>query len=178
MENIELEADRLKKVKGKSIESLYRTLSKNNYRMLQMVDRKSGILVSLNAIIISLLISLKSSTISVAGLTHTPEIILISSSISLVLSLMAIRPFMVSSASVLGESHQLVNIEAIRNSTIQEYKSKMNTILKDDNQVYEAMTEDIFFIGKNIDRKHKILQLSAGVFVLGHIISALSGIFF
>lgn len=168
MENkIQLSEERLKKAKAKSIESLFRTLSKNNYRLQQMIDRKANILISVNAIILSFII-----TVRFSGVERLPNevpflILLLSCLLSMILSLMSVRPFLVTKAGLGMQDNNLVNIETIKSLSLKAYKDKMNTVLSDDNTVYDAMVEDIFFIGKNIHRKHIILQLSATVFVIG-----------
>ncbi|MEL6989181.1 MAG: Pycsar system effector family protein [Bacteroidota bacterium] len=173
MKEILLEENRIKKIKGKSVESLFRTLSKNNYRMLQMIDRKGGILISLNAIIVSIIISIKSSGIIPDAADFMPVILLITCPLSMILSLFAIRPFAVRSSSLGMQENNLVNIDVIQELDIQDYKAKMNNVLRDDNRVYDAMTEDLFFIGKNIHRKHKFLQWSAAIFVVGFLSTAI-----
>lgn len=169
---IHITQERSKKIRGKSIESLFRTLSKNNYRLQQMIDRKANILVSVNTIILTLILSFKYSDLHLTIPGISIYILFSTCLASMLLALMSVRPFVVSTKSLKMRKNNLVNIAVIQQLSISDYKIKMNEILKLDDLVYDAMTEDIFFIGKNIQRKHWLLQLSATVFVLGLIITS------
>lgn len=171
---VNLSDERIKKIKGKSIESLFRTLSKNNYRLQQMIDRKANILISVNSIILSIIISIKFVNIATFENQNTIIILTLSAAISIFFALAAVRPFVINTQMLNMKSNNLLNIEAIKSNTIDQYKTKMNEVLENDNSVYDSMTEDIFFIGKNIHRKHILLQLSASIFFFGLLISAFS----
>ena len=47
-------------------------------------------------------------------------------------------------------------------------------LLKDRNYVYKSLTKDLYFLGKVLDRKYRILRLTYTIFVAGTIISLIS----
>jgi len=46
---------KLEKFDSRGIQTLFRTLSRNHYNLLKMVDNKAGIIITMNSVIISLL---------------------------------------------------------------------------------------------------------------------------
>ena len=48
---------KFEKMDARGIQTLFRTLSRNHYNLLKMVDNKAGIIITINSVIVSLLIS-------------------------------------------------------------------------------------------------------------------------
>ena len=57
---------------------------------------------------------------------------------------------------------------------LSEYQWAIDELLKDRNYVYSSLTKDLYFLGKVLDRKYRILRLTYTIFVIGTIISILA----
>ena len=57
---------------------------------------------------------------------------------------------------------------------LQEYEWAMQELLRDRDYVYTALTKDLYFLGKVLDRKYRILRWTYTIFVTGTIISILA----
>jgi hypothetical protein len=48
----------------------------------------------------------------------------------------------------------------------------MSTMMKDPEYLYGALVDDIYFLGKVLGRKYRLVRLAYGVFMIGIIVSA------
>ena len=57
--------------------------------------------------------------------------------------------------------------------TLAEYKEEIQRIISNGNTVYDEMIMDLYFLGKTISKKQKLVFISVGFFLLGLIGSLL-----
>ena len=50
----------------------------------------------------------------------------------------------------------------------------MRDLIKDREYIYDSMMKDLYFLGKVLDRKYKLLSITYKIFMAGIIISVLS----
>ena len=50
----------------------------------------------------------------------------------------------------------------------------MGELMKDKDYLYSSMTKDLYFLGKVLNRKYKLLRLTYLVFMVGIIVSVIS----
>jgi len=159
--------------KDRARQTLFKTLSQNNYRLQAMIDRKANILISVNAIILSILLgtSFMQSTFVMSSNLHV-IILLSSSTLSIIGALVAIKPFLIGSSDKSWQGSSLLSFETSRKLDLQHYKSLVKDTIKKEKRIYDAMIEDIYFISKNVDRKHRFLNASALIFAFGLLVSS------
>ncbi len=58
--------------------------------------------------------------------------------------------------------------------SIDEYLNSLNEILESKNDFYENLNIDMYFQGKSINRKYKLLRIAYTIFLYGLIISVVS----
>ena len=164
--------------KDRARQTLFKTLSQNNYRLQAMIDRKASILISINAIILSILLgtSFLQSAFVMSSNLHV-IILLSSSTLSIIGALVAIKPFLIGSSDKSWQGTSLLSFEISRKLDLQHYKSLVKDTIKKEKKIYDAMIEDIYFISKNVDRKHVFLNASASIFALGLMVSSMIVIF-
>lgn len=164
--------------KDRARQTLFKTLSQNNYRLQAMIDRKANILISVNAIILSILLgtSFMQSTFVMSSNLHV-IILLTSSTLSIVGALVAIKPFLIGSSDKSWQGTSLLSFEISRKLDLQHYKSLVKDTIKKEKRIYDAMIEDIYFISKNVDRKHRFLNASALIFAMGLVVSSVIMVF-
>jgi hypothetical protein len=86
---------------SKGIQTMLRLASQNNLRLSEMADRKANILISVNAIIISVSISVLFRKFETDPFLVVPTIIFLTSSvITIVLSILATRPTITGAATI------------------------------------------------------------------------------
>ena len=165
----------------RGIQTFYRVALRNHIKLSDIADTKANILLSVNAIIISLVLSNLISKLdnpSNAYLIIPTIIFLVFSVISIVLSIVATRPNITRGEFTKEDVQQRrVNLTFFGNfhkMDLKEFEWAIEELLKDKNYVYSSLTKDLYFLGKVLDRKYRILRLTYSVFMVGIIISVIA----
>ena len=105
-------------------------------------------------------------------------IFVIFSAVTMILSVIATRPNVTrgefTKEDVDNKSVNLAFFGNFHRMELQEYEWAMEELLKDRDYVYTALTKDLYFLGKVLDRKYRILRWTYTIFVTGTIISILA----
>ncbi|WP_223032738.1 Pycsar system effector family protein [Hanstruepera marina] len=165
----------------RGIQTFYRVALRNHIKLSDIADTKANILLSVNAIIISLVLSNLISKLdnpSNAYLIVPTIIFLVFSVIAMVLSIVATRPNVTRGEFTKEDvEQQRVNLTFFGNfhkMKLEEFEWAIDELLKDKNYVYSSLTKDLYFLGKVLDRKYRILRLTYTVFMIGIIISVIA----
>ncbi|MEM7371860.1 MAG: Pycsar system effector family protein [Bacteroidota bacterium] len=172
----------LNRIKGRDergIQTLFRTTSRNHYTLKQMVDRKSSIMITVNAIILSLVLG---GIIGQGGealsLEMLPVVILsLTSIVSIFFAVLAIRP---------NKTQGTFTEEEIRNKQgnplffgnfhhmhLRDYEWAVLQMLNDRNYVYGSMLRDIYFLGQSLEVQYRRIRKSLNVFLGGMVLTIL-----
>lgn len=165
----------------RGIQTFYRTALRNHMKLSDIADTKANILLSVNAIIISLVLSNLMSKLDSPSnqyLIIPTAIFTVSSVISMVLSIIATKPNITrgefTKEDVENKDVNLTFFGNFHKMELNEYQWAINELLKDKDYVYSSLTKDLYFLGKVLDRKYRILRLTYNIFMIGMIISVLS----
>ncbi|GER60194.1 Pycsar system effector family protein [Patiriisocius marinus] len=176
----ELKAELKAKYKDASpergIQSFFRVALKNHIKLSDIADTKANILLSVNAIIISLVLSnLLSKLDSNDFLVIPTAIFVISSATTMILSVIATRPNVTrgefTKEDVANKSVNLTFFGNFHKMELSEFEWAVEELLKDRDYIYSSLTKDLYFLGKVLDRKYRILRYTYTIFVIGTIIS-------
>lgn len=186
MKDLSLDKEGLKAIKKKmaklmprperGVETFMRLASKNHYTLNTMVDRKSNILISINAIILSIIIGTVMNQLETDPHLLVPVImILITNLTSIVQAIIATRPDKVHGGHQYGKQDDTdVNLLFYGNFnelSRDEYVGQMNELINNGDKLYDSIAEDIYYLGKNLNRKFKYLRLSFNTFMIGIVLS-------
>ncbi len=165
----------------KGIQTLFRVTLRNHMKLSDIADTKANILLSVNAIIISLALSNlipKLDNPSNQYLIYPTLIFIIFCIASIILSVLATRPNVTSGEFTRKEiEEKKVNLLFFGNfhkMPLEEYKSAMKDLMNDKEYIYDTMIKDLYFLGKVLHKKYKILRVTYTVFMIGIITSAIS----
>jgi predicted metal-dependent HD superfamily phosphohydrolase len=164
---------------ARGIQTMLRLTSENHVELSNMADGKASILISVNAIIISVILSVLIRRIEVDTHLTIPTFIFLASSLTTILiAILATRP-KVSSGNFSREDilHKNTNLLFFGNfykSKITEYKWAMNTMMRDPDYLYSSLIMDIHQLGVILARKYKLIRLAYTVFMIGLFVSVLS----
>ena len=165
----------------KGIQTFFRVTLRNHLKLSDIADTKANILLSVNAIIISLALSNlipKLDNPSNQYLIYPTLIFIIFSIASMLLSVLATRPNITSGEFTRKEiEEKKVNLLFFGNfhkMPLDEYKWAMHELMEDKEYIYDTMIKDLYFLGKVLHRKYKILRITYTVFMIGFITSAIS----
>lgn len=163
----------------RGIQTFYRVALRNHIKLSDIADTKANILLSVNAIIISLVLAnLISKLDNNAYLIYPTAIFTLSCVISMVLSIIATRPNITSGEftkeDVANKNVNLTFFGNFHKMSLEEYDWAVKELLKDKDYVYSSLTKDLYFLGKVLERKYRILRVTYTIFMIGMIVSVLS----
>ncbi|GAA4805095.1 Pycsar system effector family protein [Litoribaculum gwangyangense] len=163
----------------RGIQTFYRVALRNHIKLSDIADTKANILLSVNAIIISLVLAnLISKLDNNAYLVYPTAIFTISCVVSMILSIIATRPNITSGEftkeDVVNKKVNLTFFGNFHKMSLEEYDWAVNELLKDKDYVYSSLTKDLYFLGKVLERKYRILRITYTIFMIGMIVSVLA----
>ncbi len=163
----------------KGVQTMLRLASENHMRLSDMADTKANILISVNAIIISVILSVLIRKIEVDTYLTIPTFIFLGFSLAtIVLAIIATRPKITkgnfSREDVLERKTNLLFFGNFYKTELDEYKWGMSTMMRDPNYIYGGLIDDIYFLGKVLGVKYKIVSIAYIVFMMGIIISVIA----
>lgn len=186
MDISDTELKRLKKslssVKGRDdrgIQTLFRTTSRNHYTLNQMMDRKANIMISINAILLSLIISRTIGGLDTFCIHNSPILVLLLFSMtSMIFAVLAITPFKTQGTFTESEIREkkgnLLYYGNFHSMNLRDFEWGMLEMLSDGDFLYSTMIRDLYFLGETLHKKSRMIRLSLGLFILGVIISTIS----
>ena len=165
----------------RSVQTLYRVTLKNHLKLSDIADTKANILLSVNAIIISLVLANlipKLDNPSNTYLIYPTLIFIVFSVVSMVLSILATRPNVTSGKftkkDVEDKKVNLLFFGNFHKMSLGDYEWALQELVKDKEYVYSSLTKDLYFLGLVLDKKYKILRLTYNIFMVGMIVSVIA----
>jgi predicted metal-dependent HD superfamily phosphohydrolase len=165
----------------RGIQTLFRVTMRNHLKLSDIADTKANILLSVNAIIISLVLANlipKLDNPSNDYLIYPTVIFIIFSVISMVLSILATRPNVTRGEFTKEDvKEQRVNLLFFGNfhkMKLPEYEWAIQELIKDQVYVYKSLTKDLYFLGKVLDKKYRILRITYTIFMIGMVLSVIA----
>ena len=160
----------------RGIQSFFRTTLKNHIKLSDIADTKANILLSVNAIIISVVLANLISKLDTNPYLTMPTVVFtLFSVISMVLSIIATRPNVTrgefNKEDVKNKKVNLAFFGNFHKMSLPDYEWAINELLKDKEYIYSSLTKDLYFLGQVLNRKYKILRITYTVFMIGIIVS-------
>jgi predicted metal-dependent HD superfamily phosphohydrolase len=183
--NQKQEALELKKEKieapERGIETMFRVALRNHITLSDIADTKANILLSVNAIIISLALSNLLPKLDNPSNAHlfVPTIIFVIFTVaSIILSVLATRPNVTSGEfskeDVANKKVNLLFFGNFHKMKLEDFEWGIQEMMKDKDYLYGSLTKDLYFLGLVLNRKYSLLRLTYTVFMFGIIISVIS----
>lgn len=156
----------------RGIETMFRLTSRNHMELSGMADSKANIMISVNAIIISVILSLLLRTLEDMPHLLIPTLILLSVNITtIIFAVLATRPNLTKGYFTRDDIHaKKVNLLFFGNFHkvgLDDFDWGMKEMMKDRDYLYSSMIRDIYFLGKVLGRKYWLLRISYSVFMFG-----------
>lgn len=165
----------------RGIETMFRVTLNNHTKLSQIADSKANILLSVNAIIISVALSTLIPKLDAPNNSHliVPTFIMIISSVAcIILAIMSTRPKVSSGTFTRKEiEEKKVNLLFFGNfykMPMEEYIWAMKEMMKDRQYLYDTMIKDLYYLGVVLNRKYTLLRLTYTVFTIGIIASVIA----
>lgn len=156
---------------SRGIETMFRITFQNHIELTSLADNKANTLININGIIISLVIALVSPRIATNSWMMIPALILTTGCmVSLGYAIFASRPRilanLINKEMVLKNEAEILFFGNFVNMSIAEFQDTMNELLASRNLLYDNMTRNLYFMGKVLERKYRLLKYSYTVFFM------------
>jgi len=165
----------------RGIETMFRVALRNHITLSDIADTKANILLSVNAIIMSLALSSllpKLDNPSNQYLIYPTIIFILFTVASIVLSVIATRPNITkgkfTKQDVADKKVNLLFFGNFHQMKLADFEWAMEEMMKDRDYLYGSLTKDLYFLGLVLNRKYNILRLTYTVFMIGIIVSVIS----
>lgn len=168
-----------KKKASRGIETMYRTTLANHLRLSEMADQKANLMISINTILVSIIMS--SFFKPVGGMENLviPEImLLVVSLVTVVISLFATKPNYAPPATrnVGDRPLDLLFFGDYTQLTVQEYREAVRDLTSDEKRLYESLSNNIYAQGKVLHKKYRLLTVAYTFFMIGFSIVVISSV--
>lgn len=165
----------------RSVDTLFRVTLKNHITLSDIADTKANILLSVNAIIISMVLSNlipKFDNPANAFLIY-PTIIFVTFSVaSIILSVIATRPSVTSGTftreDIINKKVNILFFGNFHKMSLTDFEEGITEVMNDKDYLYGSMSKDLYFLGQVLAKKYKILRLTYAIFMIGIIVSVIS----
>ncbi len=169
---------------GRGVETMYRTTYRTHTNLSAMADNKANIMLSVNAIVISILISnltpkLMDGTGHVNFKLAIPSTLLLATCLgSMIFATLSTRPKVTEGKFTREDIRQrkanLLFFGNFHNMPLEDFQWGINEMLRDPEFLYSSMSRDLYFLGIVLAKKYHYLSICYNIFMYGLISSLLA----
>lgn len=164
---------------NKSAQMMFKTALRNHIDLTSIADNKANMMLTINAGIITVSLSLLASVISANPKMIYPISILLTTSVATIIyATLTTRPIktkgMTAVKSIEGGPTNLFFYGNFYKMGFNEYKAGIKLVLDDENKLDDSIISDLFYLGKALG--HKFLQLRTCylIFMVGMTLTVLA----
>jgi Family of unknown function (DUF5706) len=171
MEELSLSKDQFvkkekkKKKGGRSTETMFRTMLTNLVRLSNMADQKAGLMISVNSIIVSLVVSFLFNRITEnPNLLFPTFLLLLVCLITIIYAILATRPTV--NKTIVNEA-DLLFFGHFSSFVLEDYVKSMKDLVADEGKLQTKMIGNIYAQGRVLEKKYLFLKIAYTVFMVG-----------
>ncbi|MCH2214334.1 MAG: DUF5706 domain-containing protein [Flavobacteriales bacterium] len=162
--------------KGRGVETMFRVTLKNHTTLSQIADNKANIMLSVNAIIISIVLTSLLPKLDNNTYLLWPSVLLLAVCIvAVIFATISTIPKVTrngaSEESVRNRTTNLLFFGNFQGLDLNVYVDGMHDLMEDEKYLYETLMKDLYFLGKVLNKKYYYLRLCYTVFVIGIVLS-------
>lgn len=149
----------------RGIETLFRVTLRNHTNLSQIADNKANTLISVNAIIVSIILSTLFPKFSSNPTLIVPGIVLLILCIlTVVLAMIATVPRttegVITKEDILNKKGNLAFFGNFHRMEIEDYEWGVGELIKDKDYLYKSLTRDLYYLGKVLKKKYFYLRIA------------------
>lgn len=168
---------------GRGIETLYRSVYDNHINLTSIADNKANIMISINTIIISLVITLFGTGFTFSTADEVGSIrfvfpmafLLLTSLLAVVFAILSARPNVTSKEKyeLTKKDSSILFFGNFAQLQIREFVDQIKMLKEQKEELYDNMSVDIYHLGSVLINKYRFLSWSYNIFMFGMIACAL-----
>ena len=165
----------------RGIETMFRVTMNNHTRLSQIADTKANILLSVNAIIVSVALSTIVPKLDSPKNAHLilPTFLMVAFSVAtIIMAIISTRPKINSGTFTRKDiEDRKVNLLFFGNFhkvPLDEYVWAMKELMKDRSYLYDSLVKDLYYLGIVLNRKYRLLRTTYTIFTIGILVSVIA----
>ncbi len=162
---------------ARGIETMFRLTARNQINLSSIADNKANIMLTINAVIVSVLMSTSALTMRASDRNFLiPGLVLtVGCLISLIFAILSVRPKFGSGEykeEDLKNKHiNLLFFGNIFKMPYKQYEKGIREMMDDYDYLYGNLTKDQYNLGKVLAQKYKLLSYSYNVFMISFVVA-------
>jgi len=159
---------------NRSAQMMFKTALRNHLDLSTLADNKANIMLSVNALILTIAAPMAMSYIRDNIVLIIPLICLLATClISMVFATLATRPIKMTGSTtreaIEEGTSNLFFFGNFYRMSIEDYQSGVRSVVADEEKLENAIQRDLFFLGRSLGNKYKQLRICYNVFMVGMI---------
>lgn len=169
---------------GRGVETLYRSVYDYHINLSQIADNKAGIMISINTIIVSLVITLFGSGYTFSGQNEFGSlrfvipmaVLLLTSLLAVVFAILSSRPNVTTKEKyeLSKKDSSILFFGNFAQLQIREFVDRIKELKQEREELYDSMSVDIYHLGSVLVKKYKLLTWSYNIFMGGLVLCAVA----
>ncbi|MEM7101642.1 MAG: Pycsar system effector family protein [Bacteroidota bacterium] len=160
---------------SRGVETMFRSTYRMHINLSAIADNKANIMLSINAIIISIMFSEFLDKIKAPQYMIPAFILMGTCLISIIYATLSTRPKITEGKftkdDIINRRSNLLFFGNFYNMTLDDYEYGIGEMLNDNDFLYGSMTRDVYFLGVVLAKKYKFLRTCYTVFMWGIILT-------
>ena len=161
---------------NRSAQMMFKTALRNHMDLSNLADNKANIMLSVNALIVTIAVPLAAGYVNDAPHLMVPVIILLLTCLcSMIFATLATRPIpmtgLTTQEDILQGRSNLFFFGNFYRMSLPEYDQGMNNVIKDDDSLESAIKRDLYFLGRSLGKKYNQLRICYNLFMIGVVLS-------
>lgn len=164
---------------GRGVETMYRATYRTHVNLSSIADNKANIMLSVNAIVLSVVVANLATKLDSNAHLVIPTIILVGVCLSsLFYAIQATRPKVTEGKSsmedIKARRSNLLFFGNFYNMPIDDFHYGMMEMIRDEDFLYSSMTRDLYYLGVVLAKKYTFLRICYNIFLFGIIVAVIA----
>lgn len=165
---------------GRGVETMFRVQLQNHIELSAIADTKANILLSVNAIIISVALSSLIPKLSQANqfLMWPTFILVIFCVLTIVMSIISTRPkisnIVVTREMIKNRETNMLFFGNFHKMKQEDFEWGIDYLIDNADILYNTLGKDLYYLGLVLERKYRLLRITYTVFMVGIVVSVLA----
>lgn len=164
---------------NKSAQTMFKTSLRNHLDLSALADNKANIMLSVNALIITIVMPLAASYVKDNIYSLIPMAMLLTTCLtSMIFATLATRPIrmhgLTNEATIKTGKSNLFFFGNFYRMTYETYEKGMIEVVSDDTKLDSSIMRDLYFLGSSLGRKYRQLRICYTIFMWGVIITVIT----
>ncbi len=163
---------------SRAVQTFYMVALKNHIKLSGMADRKSNLILAVCALLISAILTNSIKFVQETGSQYLllPTIIfvlfmLVAMILSIITTIPKVTSGTFSKEALKAKEVNLAFFGNFHKMKLDEYEKGVKYMQDDTEEIYKVLTKDLYFLGKVLDKKFRLLNITYGVLIIGVVVS-------